>query len=76
MRTELDDDDAAVLVRQIRLEIRREVERIKAEEGVDLEEEVWSRNGVAGVVEEGRAARLEGGGSGEGKDAVREKEKL
>jgi hypothetical protein len=36
-RTELDDDDAAVLVQQIRGEIRSEVKRIRTEEGVDLE---------------------------------------
>lgn len=72
IRTELDDDDAAVLVRQIRLEIRREVERIKAE-GVDLEE-LWSRNGVARV--EGGGAHLDEGGSGGSRGAIREREKL
>jgi hypothetical protein len=75
MRNELDDDDAAILVRQIRREIRREVERIKVEEGVDLEENLWSRKGVARVVEDGGAC-LDGGGSGGSRGAVREREKL
>jgi hypothetical protein len=37
MRTELDNDDAVILVQQIREEVRREVERIRVEEGFDLE---------------------------------------
>jgi hypothetical protein len=74
MRTELDDDDAAVLVHQIRREVRREIERIKAEEGVDLED-LWLRNGVARVVEDG-GARRDGGGSGGSRGAVRGTEKL
>ena len=74
MRTELDDDDAAVLVHQIRREVRREVERIKAEEGVDLEE-LWSRKGVARVVEDG-GARRDGEGSGGSRGAVRGRDKL
>lgn len=63
MRTELDDDDAAVLVQQIRVEVRREVERIKVEEGVDLE--AWWGFG-------------EGHGSGrlEAKNGDRDREKL
>jgi hypothetical protein len=36
-RTELDDDDALVLVQQIRKEVRAEVERIRVDEDVDLE---------------------------------------
>jgi hypothetical protein len=43
-------------------------------EGVDLEE-LWSRNGVARVVEDG-GARLDGGGSGRSRGAIREREKL
>jgi hypothetical protein len=69
MRAELDDDDAAVLVHQIRREVRREVERIKAEEGVDLEEDLWSRKGVARVAEDG-------GGPRGSRGAVRGTEKL
>jgi hypothetical protein len=74
MRTELDDDDAAVLVHQIRCEVRREVERIKAEEGVDLED-LWSRKGVARVVE-GGGARRDGEGSGGSRGAIRGRDKL
>jgi len=75
MRTELDDNDAAVLVHQIRREVRKEVERIKAEEGVDLEEDLWLRKGVARVVEDG-GARRDGEGSGGGRGAIRGREKL
>jgi hypothetical protein len=75
MRAELDDDDAAVLVHQIRREVRREVERIKAEEGVDLEEDLWSRKGVARVAEDG-GARWDGGGPRGSRGAVRGTEKL
>jgi hypothetical protein len=74
MRTELDDDDAAVLVRQIRREVRREVERIKAEEGVDLEKDLWLRNGVTRAVEDGGARR--DGGSGGNRGAVVGRDKL
>lgn len=37
MRTELDDDDAVILARRIREEVRREVEGIRIRENVDLE---------------------------------------
>ena len=66
MRTELDDDDAVVLVRQIRQEVRREVEGIQADEGVDLEA-TWGVN---------PAAAAASGGPGAGKGAVKDREKL
>jgi len=60
MRTELDDNDAAVLVQQIREEVRREIGRIRVEEGVDLEA-WWGGNGSGRV---------------EAKDGDRDREKL
>ena len=41
MRTELDDDDAVVLARQMREKIWEEVQRVKVEEGVDLLRISW-----------------------------------
>ena len=41
MRTELDDDDAVVLARQMREKIMEEVERVRVEEGVDLLRVSW-----------------------------------
>lgn len=41
MRTELDDDDAVVLAKQMREMILKEVERVKVEEGVDLIRVSW-----------------------------------
>jgi hypothetical protein len=62
-RTELDDDDALVLVEQIREEVRREVERIKLDEDVDLEAWWAMRQGL-------------GLDKGEAKAVKREREKL
>lgn len=53
MRTELDDDDSAVLVLQIREEIKKEVAAIKRDEGVDLER-IWSRRAQGGKGSGGR----------------------
>lgn len=41
MRTELDDDDAVVLARQMREKLWEEVQRVKVEEGVDLLRISW-----------------------------------
>jgi diadenosine tetraphosphate (Ap4A) HIT family hydrolase len=40
-RTELDDDDAAVLVGEMRRRVEEEVRRVRVEEGVDLLRGVW-----------------------------------
>ena len=41
LRTELDDDDALVLAREMRERVREEVERVRLEEGVDLMRVSW-----------------------------------
>ena len=47
-RDELDDDEAAELVARLRVELAKEVARVKEDEGVDLDTDNEGVNGVEG----------------------------
>lgn len=47
-REELDDDEAEILAREIRLELVEEVERIQRDEGVDLAQGLISEGSQRG----------------------------